>query len=323
MKKTRISQLLGIDLPLIQGGMSLLAGAELAAAVSNAGGLGIISPDAGMAAHSDKVQNLRHLLARTRELTSKPFGINLPLRTSDINELIEVTLQEKVSVVITSMGDPASYTYLLKDNGVTVLHVVASVKQAVRAEVFGVDAVIAEGCEAGGHIGHDELTTFVLVPQIADAVKIPIVAAGGIADARGLVAAIALGAEGVQIGTRFITSPECIAHARVKEAILKASDTDTVITCRKLGPHRVLKNELAARLIEMESAGYSANEIANVLASINRPRQGEIEGNLADGEVYCGAIAGMIPNIIKAGDIVESIAYSSREVIARLNNIWS
>jgi len=208
MKKTKISRLLGIEYPIIQGGMALLASAELATAVSNAGGLGILSPDAGMAPNADKVDNLRSQLRKAHRLTSKPLGVNILLRTSRVKDLIDVVIQEGIAVVVTSMGDPASYTYYLKDAGVKVLHVVSSVEQASRAETFGVDAVIAEGYEAGGHIGFDELPTFVLVPQVVDAVKLPVVAAGGIADARGFIAALALGAEGVQIGTRFLAAHE-------------------------------------------------------------------------------------------------------------------
>jgi len=319
MKKTRICHLLGIEYPIIQGAMAWVAGAELAAAVSNAGGLGVISPNAGKALNVDWVENLHSQIRKASSLTDKPFGVNLPLRVRKVKELIDVVIQQRVSVVVTSVGDPVSYTYYLKDAGIKVLHLVASVKHATRAEACGVDAVIAEGYEAGGHSGFDELSTFVLVPQVVDAVKIPVVAAGGIADARGFIAALALGAEGIQMGTRFLASQECIAHQKAKEAVVKASDTDTVITCRKLGPRRTLRNELTARLTEMESAGASAHDIEAFLGT-GRARKGEIDGDLVDGEVYCGAIAGMITEVVSAGEIVQSIIRDSEVVMTRLKH---
>jgi len=319
MKKTRICHLLGIEYPIIQGAMAWVAGAELAAAVSNAGGLGVISPNAGKALNVDWVENLHSQIRKASSLTDKPFGVNLPLRVRKVKELIDVVIQQRVSVVVTSVGDPVSYTYYLKDAGIKVLHLVASVRHATRAEACGVDAVIAEGYEAGGHSGFDELSTFVLVPQVADAVKIPVVAAGGIADARGFIAALALGAEGIQMGTRFFASQECIAHQKAKEAVVKASDTDTVITCRKLGPRRTLRNELTTRLAEMESAGASARDIEAFLGT-GRARKGEIDGDLVDGEVYCGAIAGMITEIVSAGEIVQSIIRDSEVVMTRLKH---
>ena len=237
-----------------------------------------------------------------------------------INELIEVAINERVSVAVTGRGNPAIYTSYLKEAGVKVLHVVASVKHARKAEEGGVDTVIAEGFESGGHGGFDEVPTFVLVPQVVDAVAMPVVAAGGIADARGLIAALALGAEGVQIGTRFFASTECIAHQKAKEAIVRASDTDTVMTCRRFEPGRVLKNEVAARVVEMESSGATASEILDFLGT-NRGRQGELDGDLVNGEVYCGAIAGMIKEIVSAREIVNSLIDDSAEVVARLNRI--
>jgi len=320
MKKTRICHPLGIEYPIIQGGMAFIASAELAAAVSNAGGLGLISPDAGMALNANIVENLRRQIRKASRLTNKPFGVNLPLQLPTIRELIEVLIQQRVSVVVTSMGDPVSYTYYLKDAGIKVLHVVVSVRHAIRAEACGVDAIIAQGCEAGGHSGFDELSTFVLVPQVVDAVKIPVIAAGGIADARGLIAALALGAEGVQMGTRFLASRECIAHRNAKEAVVKASDTDTVMMCRKLGPRRALRNELTAKLVEMESAGTSAHDIEDFLGT-SRVRKGELDGDLVNGIVYCGGIAGMIKEIVSAGEIVKSIVQGSESVITRLNKL--
>ncbi|MEE8618667.1 MAG: nitronate monooxygenase [Dehalococcoidales bacterium] len=322
MKKTTICYLLGIEYPIIQGGMAWIANAELAAAVSNAGGLGLISPDAGMALNADRVEHLRSQLRKASSLTDKPFGVNLPLPVARVKELIDVVIQQRVSLVVTSMGDPMSYTYYLKDAGIKVLHVVASVKHATRAEACGVDAVIAEGCEAGGHIGFDELSTLVLVPQVVDAVKIPVIAAGGIADARGFIAALALGAEGVQMGTRFLASHQCLAHRNAKEAVVKASDMDTIVTCRKLSPRRTLRNEVTTRLTEMESAGASDHDIETFLGT-GRVRKAEIDGDLVNGEVHCGAIAGMITEIVNAGEIVQSIISASGAVLTRLNKLWS
>ncbi len=322
MKKTTICYLLGIEYPIIQGGMAWIANAELAAAVSNAGGLGLISPDAGMALNADRVEHLRSQLRKASSLTDKPFGVNLPLPVARVKELIDVVIQQRVSLVVTSMGDPMSYTYYLKDAGIKVLHVVASVKHATRAEACGVDAVIAEGCEAGGHIGFDELSTLVLVPQVVDAVKIPVIAAGGIADARGFIAALALGAEGVQMGTRFLASHQCLAHRNAKEAVVKASDMDTIVTCRKLSPRRTLRNEVTTRLTEMESAGASDHDIETFLGT-GRVRKAEIDGDLVNGEVHCGAIAGMITEIVNAGEIVQSIISASEAVLTRLNKLWS
>ena len=318
--ETRLCQLLGIEYPIIQGGMSLLANAELAAAVSNAGGLGVISPNAGMPPEAEIVDNLSRQVTKARQLTSKPLGVNLPLTQVMINELIELAIAERVSVVVTGRGNPAIYTAYLKEAGVKVMHVVASVRHARKAEECGVDAVIAEGFESGGHGGFDEVPTFVLVPQVVDAVNIPVVAAGGIADARGFIAALALGAEGVQMGTRFFASAECIAHQKAKEAIVRASDTDTVMTCRRFEPGRVLKNEIAARVVEMESSGASPGEIEAFLGT-SRARKAEIEGDLVNGEVFCGAIAGMIGEILSAREIVQSIIDNSAEVLARLNRI--
>jgi len=321
MKKTRICHLLGIEYPIIQGAMAWVATAELAAAVSSAGGLGVISPNAGRALNVDWVENLRSQIARASSLTDKPFAVNLPLRARQVRELVDVVIQQKVPIVVTSVGDPVDYTYLLKDAGIKVLHLVASVRHAVRAESCGVDAVVAEGYEAGGHGGFDELPTLVLLPQVVDAVRIPVVAAGGIADARGFIAALALGAEGVQMGTRFFASRESIAHQKAKEAVAKAGDTDTIVTCRKLGPRRTLRNEVTARLAEMESSGASAHDLEAFLGT-SRVWKGQIDGDLVNGEVYCGAIAGMITDIMSAGDIVQSIIRDSEKVMTKLNRLW-
>jgi enoyl-[acyl-carrier protein] reductase II len=318
MKRTRLCDLLGIEYPIIQGGMVWIANAELAAAVSNAGGLGLISPTSGMSRNDDQAENLKKQLEIAKGLTSKPFGVNLPiLNNPQIEELVTTVIDAKVKVVVTAAGNPALYTSRLKEAGIKVLHLVAAVRHAQSAERRGVDAVIAEGYEAGGHNGLDELTTFTLVPQVVDAVTIPVVAAGGIADVRGVVAALALGADGVQMGTRFVATRECIAHQNFKEAIVKASDTGTVITGRKLGPTRILKNEVAAKIMDMEAAGASVEELLAFLGS-SRSRTGQFEGDMANGEAYCGAIAGMIKEIKSVSEVIQSISDSYEIVLASL-----
>ena len=310
MKKTRLCDLLGIEYPIIQGGMVWIANAELAAAVSNAGGLGLISATAGMSYNDDQIENLKQQIKTARSLTAKPFGVNLPLLSPQIEDLIAAVINERVNVIVTATGNPALYTSRLKEAGIKVLHVVASVKHAQSAERRGVDGVIAEGYEAGGHNG--------LVPQVVDAVTIPVVAAGGIADAKGVVAALALGADGVQMGTRFVATHECIAHPNFKEAIIKANDSDTVITGRKLGPIRILKNEVATNLLEMEAAGASVEELATFLGPESRSRVGQLEGDLVNGEAYCGSIAGMIKEIKSAGEIIRGIVDNYEAVLANL-----
>jgi enoyl-[acyl-carrier protein] reductase II len=318
MKKTRLCELLGIEYPIIQGGMVWIANAELAAAVSNAGGLGLISPTARMSSNDDQVENLKKQIEIAKSLTSRPFGVNLPIMNNpQIEALVDTVIKAKVKAVATAAGNPALYTGRFKEAGIKVLHLVAAVRHAQSAEKRGVDAIIAEGYEAGGHNGLDELTTFTLVPQVADAVSIPVVAAGGIADARGIVAALALGAEGVQMGTRFVATRECAAHQNFKDAIVKAADTDTAITGRKIGPTRVLKNELATKLLDMEAAGASAEELLAFIGS-GRSRTGQLEGDLAKGEAYCGSIAAMIKEIKSVAEVIQSIVDNYDKVLARL-----
>ena len=317
MKKTRLCDLLNIDYPIIQGGMIWIANAELAAAVSNSGGLGLISANAGMSPNDDEVVRLRQQIKTARSLTSKPFGVNLPINNTLAEALVAAIIDEKVKVVVTAAGNPALYTTRLKEAGITVLHVVASVRHAQGAEKRGVDGVIAEGYEAGGHNGLDELTTFTLIPQIVDAVSVPVVAAGGIADARGVVAALALGADGVQMGTRFVATHECIAHSNFKEAVIKANDIATVITGRKLGPVRILKNEVAAKLLEMEAAGASVDKIEAFIGA-GKARAGQLDGDLVNGQAYCGAIAGMIKETKSAAEIISNIVDDYEAVLVGL-----
>lgn len=317
MKRTRICYLLKIDYPILQGGMLWLATAELAAAVSNAGALGMISPFAGMERNGDPLENLRFQIARTRKLTKKPFGINIPLDLDQSGILIDTILKEKVNIVVTAAGDPHHYTEVLRKEGIKVLHVVSTAKQAQSAESCKADAVIVEGVEAAAHLGFDEIPLFSLIPQVADVVSIPVIAAGGIADARGVVAAFALGAEGVQLGTRFVAVEENIAHSKYKQAILNAEDTDTAITCRKLLPTRSLRTEFTRRLLELEESGASASDIRNFLG-YSRARTGQIEGDLENGEAYSGASAGLIKEILPAAEVVQRLVGEYQIVIKKI-----
>ncbi|MBQ8301259.1 MAG: nitronate monooxygenase, partial [Clostridia bacterium] len=252
--KTRLCELLGIEYPIIQGGMAWVATAELAAAVSNGGGVGLI------AAGNAPGEVVREQIQKAKSLTDKPFGVNVMMMSPFVDEVMQVILEEKPAVVATGAGNPGKYIAALKEAGIKVMPVVASVAMAKKMEKDGADAVIAEGTEAGGHIG--ELTTMVLVPQVVDAVSIPVIAAGGIADSRGAVAAFALGADGIQVGTRFICSTECIAHENYKQAVLKAKDRDAVVTGRSTGaPVRALKNKLTREYDRLEKEGASFEEI--------------------------------------------------------------
>jgi enoyl-[acyl-carrier protein] reductase II len=317
MRKTRVCGLLGIKYPIIQGGMTWIANAELAAAVSEAGGLGTISPNAGMRIEDNVELNLVQQVRLARELTAKPFCVNIVVLIPEIAALVDVLIEEGVTVVTTSAGNPRLYTPRLKEVGIKVLHVVSSVRQAQVAEDSGVDAVIAEGFEAGGHNGFDELTTMVLVPQIADAVRIPVIAAGGIADARGFAAAIALGAEGVQMGTRFIATAECNAHPDFKSRLVESLDTGTMITGRALSPTRTLRNRFASKVSEMDRRGTTADELLAFIG-MGRSRMGQLEGNVEDGELYCGETSGIVRDVAAAGDIIKEMVEGYEKVVAGL-----
>jgi enoyl-[acyl-carrier protein] reductase II len=316
---TRVSDLLGIQYPILQGGMLWLATAELAAAVSNAGGLGIISPMAGMARRGDAVKNLCEQIGKAKGLTSKPFGVNIPLDLHSCGLFIDLALTEKVEIVVTAAGNPGLYTDLLHAEGKKVIHVVSSVRQAQTAESCGVDAIIAAGWESGGHIGFNEVPLFSLIPQVVDAVSKPVIAAGGIVDARGVAAALSLGAQGVQMGTRFVAVEESIAHRNYIGAILEAKDTDTVITCRKLLPTRSLRTEFSKRLLELEEAGASAEEIREFLG-YSRARTGQLEGDLLNGEAYSGVSAGLIKEIFPAALVIRRIVEEYPKILKKIGS---
>ncbi len=306
MIHTRICEILGIEYPILQGGMAWVATAELAAAVSNAGGLGIIG--AGNAP-ADVVE--REII-KASELTTKPFGVNVMLLSPFVDQVMEVIIKHRVKVVTTGAGNPGKYIGGLKEAGAKIIPVVPSVALAKRMQSVGADALIAEGTEAGGHIG--ELTTMCLVPQVVDAVEIPVIAAGGIADGRGLAAALALGAEGVQMGTRFVCSVECTAHANYKEALLKAGDRDAVVSGRTTGhPVRCLKNKLTREFDRLERAGTPAEELEKLGAG--KLREAVVEGKTKDGSVMSGQIAGLINEIKPVKEIIEGTTTEARDII--------
>lgn len=303
--KTRITELLGIEYPIIQGGMAWVATAELAAAVSNAGGIGLI------AAGNAPADVVREQIAKARALTDKPFGVNVMLMSPYAEEVMNMLVEEKPAVVATGAGNPAKYIPALKESGIKVLPVVASVAIAKRMEKAGADAIICEGCEAGGHIG--ELTTMVLTPQIADAVDIPVVAAGGIADARGVAAAFVLGADGIQVGTRFICSDECIAHENYKNAIIKAKDRDAVVTGRSTGaPVRALKNKLTREYDRLEKDGASFEEIEAL--GVGGLRRAFSEGDVETGSLMAGQSAAMVNDIKPCAEIIKDL-FSTEAVV--------
>ena len=306
MKKTRICDILKIRYPVLQGGMLWLADANLAAAVSSAGALGVISPYAGMPRNGDPLDNLKSQIEKVGEMTKKPFGVNIPLDLRQSGLLLDICLTEGVKIVITAAGNPVQYTKLLQEEGATVMHVVSSVKQAKKAQECGVDAIIVEGVESAGHIGFDELPLFSLIPQVVDNVNIPVIAAGGIVDVRGVVAAFSLGAQGVQMGTRFVAVDENIAHKNYKDAIIKAQDSDTVVTSRKVVPTRSLKTEFSMRLMEMERSGSSEKDISDFIG-YRRSFTCQLEGKLDKGEAFAGTSAGMIDDIVPASVVIQRL----------------
>ncbi len=297
--------------------MLWLADAELAAAVSNAGALGVISPYAGMEKSADPPENLRRQIQKTRKLTKMPFGVNIPLDLPTSGLLINVVLEERVEIAVTSAGSPQLYSDLLFSAGVRVLHVIGSVAHAQLAESCKVDALIAEGAEAGGRIGRDELSLASLVPQVVDAVSIPVIAAGGIADGRGMAAAFALGADGVQLATRFIATEECLAHRNYKSAIVNGRDDDTLVTRRGIIPTRSLKNEFALKLAKMEKTGASVESTLEFIGR-GRARMAQIEGDIANGDVYAGSSAGSVKEILPAAEVVENLVKGCMEAERRM-----
>lgn len=302
----RICEILNIKYPIIQGGMAWVADSNLAAAVSNAGGFGIIGTGSATA------DIVKKEIENCRKLTNKPFGVNVMLMSPNADEVIDVIIQEKPAGITTGAGNPAKYMDRLKEAGIKVIPVVPTVALAQRMEKLGADAVIAEGTEAGGHIG--ELTTMVLVPQVAEALSIPVLAAGGIADGRGIAASFALGAEGVQVGTRFICSEECNIHQNYKDAVLKAKDRDAVVTGRPTGhPVRTLKNKLAKKYLKMEKEGASPEELEKLGAGALR--LAVVEGDKDGGSFMAGQSAAMVREIKPCKDIIEEISKQALDIM--------
>ncbi|MDF2928312.1 MAG: enoyl-(acyl-carrier-protein) reductase [Anaerospora sp.] len=310
MFNSKLCQLLNIKYPILQGGMAWVATAELAAAVSNAGGLGVIG-----AGHMP-ADVLRNEIKKTKAMTTKPFGVNIMLMSPFVKEVMQVVIDERVPVVTTGAGNPGEYIPRLKEIGTKVIPVVASVALAKRLERIGVDAIIAEGMESGGHVG--EVTTMALVPQIADAVSVPVIAAGGIGDARGMIAAFALGAQGVQIGTRFVASTECIAHPNYKEAILRAKERSTVVTGVSTGhPVRVIANKLTKEFSRMEKEGATPEELDNLGAG--KLKIAAREGDVQNGSVMVGQVAGLVHDIKPVAEIIEEIVQAIPQIISGIN----
>jgi len=298
--KNRITDLFEIKYPIIQGGMIWCSGWELATAVSNAGGLGLIG---GGSMYPDIFR--RHI-RKAQMATKKPFGVNLPLIYPEVEDMVSIVVEEGVKIVFTSAGNPKKYTSFFKENGIKVAHVIANVKFAQKCEEADVDAVVAEGFEAGGHNGIEETTTMTLIPLIRKAINLPLIAAGGIASGRSMLATFVLGAEGVQIGSRFAASEESSAHLDFKEKIIQAKDGDTALTLKKLIPVRLIKNEFFHQVRDLEVRGASVDEFKELLG-IGRAKKGMFEGDTEDGELEIGQVSALISEIKPAGSIIDEI----------------
>jgi enoyl-[acyl-carrier protein] reductase II len=314
MFRTEICDLLGIKYPIIQGGMVWVSYHALCAAVSEAGGLGIL---AGGGMTPDE---LRKEIGLVKKQTTQPFGVNVPIVYPHSEQLVDVAIREKVKVVVTSAGNPKRFTAKIHDAGLRVMHVTPSVTLGMKAAKAGVDAVVAEGIEAGGHDGFEEITTMALVPQMVDKMDIPVVAAGGIADSRGFVAALALGAKGVQIGTRFAATHEAQGHPDYKDAILQADDVGTVITGRPIGPARCVKNRLTEAILEKERRGADREELLEFIGK-DRSRRATERGDVQEGTVYCGQIAGLIDELKNAKEVIAEIIGGAKTLVEGLKDI--
>jgi len=311
--KNRITDLLKIDYPIIQAGMVWVSGWKLASAVSNNGGLGLIG------AGSMKPELLREHIQKCSAATSKSFGVNLPLLRGDANELLNVIIEEGVKIVFTSAGHPGKFIEQLKKNEIKVIHVVSNVKQALKAESVGCDAVVGEGVEAGGHNGADELTTFCLIPMLVDNVNIPVIAAGGIVNGNGIAAALALGAEAVQIGTRFAATIESSAHDNYKRKIIESNDTSTTLVLKKIGMARIIKNKWSEIVIKAESGGADENELKKLLGE-KRERLGIFEGDENEGMMEVGQGVGLIKEILSVESLMKKLIQEYDETIKRISS---
>jgi len=296
----KITQLFAIKYPIIQGGMIWNSGYKLASAVSNSGGLGLIG------AGSMYPEILREHIQKCKKATDKPFGVNVPMLYPNIEEIIQILIEEGVKIVFTSAGNPKTWTSHLKENGITVVHVVSSSKFALKAQEAGVDAVVAEGFEAGGHNGREETTTLTLIPMVRESISIPLIAAGGIATGKGMLAAMVLGADGVQMGSRFAASLESSAHENFKNTIVNLKEGETQLTLKELAPVRLIKNKFFDDVQELYSKCPSKEDLENLLGK-RRAKRGMFEGDLVEGELEIGQIAGLIHEIKPVKDIVEEV----------------
>ena len=309
-----ITQLLNIRFPIIQGGMIWCSGWELAAAVSNAGGLGLI----GSGSMTPDI--LREHIQKCKAATDKPFGVNIPLLFPYAEEFIKILIEEDVKIVFTSAGNPVKYTSYLKENGLKVVHVIANTKFAKKAEEAGVDAIVAEGFEAGGHNGREETTTLVLVPLIKQAVSIPVIAAGGVGTGRAMLAAMSLGADGVQIGSRFVCSKESSAHDMFKQKILEAKEGDTMLSLKKLVAVRLLKNKFYDDVAKKEFEGASAEELLELLGQ-GRSKKGMFEGDMDEGELEIGQVSALLNEIKSVEEIIDEIMSEFHEAKNTISGI--
>ena len=309
-----ITQLFGIRYPIIQAGMVWASGWRLASAVSNAGGLGLLG------AGSMYPEVLREHIQKCKKATDKPFGVNVPLLYPDIDQLMEVILEEKVSLVFTAAGNPKLWTAHLKSHGCTVVHVVSSVKFALKAQACGVDAIVAEGFEAGGHNGREETTTLTLIPLVKKALNIPLIAAGGIGSGPAMLAAMALGADGVQVGSRFVATPEASSHPHFKSEVLKAEQGSTELTLKELTPVRLLKNPFYYQIKKLYAEGASSEKLKEVLGR-GRAKKGMFEGDLVEGELEIGQVAAQIESLLPAETIVQEFITTYNTTLERLASL--
>ena len=314
MNKNKICELFNIEKPIIQAGMIWCSGWELASAVSNAGGLGLIGSG------SMYPDILRVHIKKCKQATNKPFGVNIPLLYPNIEEHIKIIIEEGVKIVFTSAGNPKIWTNHLKQHGIIVVHVVSALKFALKCVDAGVDAIVAEGFEAGGHNGKEETTTFVLIPQIKSSISLPIIAAGGIATGTQMAAAFVLGADGVQIGSRFVATFESSAHENFKNKIIQAKEGDTQLTLKQLTPVRLIKNKFFDEVIQAEQSGASIEELKNLLGKA-RAKKGMFEGDLIDGELEIGQVSASINEIKSAAEVVNEIYSDFKSVIKKISQL--
>ena len=308
--QNRISELFKIEFPIIQGGMIWTSGWRLASAVSNAGGLGVIG------AGSMYPDVLREHIQKCKKATSKSFGVNIPMLYPDIDKLMDIIVEENVKIVFTSAGNPKTWTRFLKEKGITVVHVVSSLKFALKAQDAGVDAIVAEGFEAGGHNGRDETTTLVLIPAVKEKIHIPLIAAGGIATGKAMLAAMVLGADAVQVGSRFVASEEASNHMNFKEVVVKAKEGDTHLTLKELAPVRLVKNKFYNDVQKAYATGANIEELKTLLGR-GRAKKGMFLGDLEDGELEIGQVSALIHDIKPADEIVKALMkeFNERKVL--------